>query len=100
MENKTTKQFTIWDSIVLLVLLLILTPFLLSILESIIKQDYYIFFVNLLLSIAVLWGIKKYIKKLFLNYKDPKTKSRTISLSVIILIIVGYFLLCLSRFFN
>lgn len=100
MENKTTKQFTIWDSIVLLVLLLILTPFLLNVLENIIKQDYYIFFVNLLLSIAVLWGIKKYIKKLFLNYKDPKTKNRTISFSVIILIIVGYFLLCLSGFFN
>lgn len=70
-ENKT-KKFTIWDSIVLLILIVILIPFLLNVLSGFVNQNYQSFFINLALSIFTIWGIVSYIKKLVVSIKNKK----------------------------
>jgi hypothetical protein len=74
MEEKTkTKKFTIWDYVVLFVLVIILFPFLLSVLEGLADKDYQALLINLSLSIFTIYGIIKYAQKLSVSIKTNKT---------------------------
>ena len=70
MKDKIIKNFTLWDFIVLLILIVILIPFALSALIGFIDQNYTVFFINLGLFIFTLFGIIKYVKKLLLGLKN------------------------------
>jgi len=72
MEEKTIK-FTIWDYIVLFVLIIISFPFLLGTLEGLTNKDYQVLLINFSLSAFTIYGIIKYIQKLSISIKTNKT---------------------------
>jgi len=77
MENKIIKNFSWWDAIVLLVLLLIFFPFLLSSLESFLAENYTMLLVSISLTGLTLLGIIKYIKKIINGFKCPESSKKT-----------------------
>lgn len=74
-RNIVIKNFTWWDAIVLLVLILILAPIALNVLMGLAEQNYTTFFVNLALSGLIAWGIVKYVKKLLAGFKNSNKKT-------------------------
>ncbi|MFH0972733.1 MAG: hypothetical protein V1768_01915 [Patescibacteria group bacterium] len=74
MENEKITKFTLWDSVVLLILIIIVVPFAIGILEGVVSQIYERIFVNLLLLSITLAGVVKYSKKLLNSIKNRKTK--------------------------
>lgn len=74
MENQTVKKFTLWDSVVLLMLIIIIVPFMLGVAEGFFSQMYERLFANLLLVAIAIVGIVKYSKKLSKSIKSRKVK--------------------------
>ncbi|MBU1164892.1 hypothetical protein KKA15_05030 [Patescibacteria group bacterium] len=91
MENQIFKKFTLWDSVVLLVLILIAIPSILGVLEAVTGQDYYQMTVYLFISAIILFGIFKYSKKLVSNIKNAETKKRATIISAVLIIITLLF---------
>ncbi|MEA3464361.1 MAG: hypothetical protein U9R14_04820, partial [Patescibacteria group bacterium] len=62
-KNQKIKKFTLWDTVVLLMLIILIIPFILGMLEGITTQFYAGFFIHLLLFAITVKGIIKYFKK-------------------------------------
>ena len=91
MGNQSFKKFTLWDSVVLSVLILITLPSTLGVLEAMTAQDYYQVMVYLFILAIFLFGIFKYSKKLASNIKNSETKKRATIISAVLIIITLLF---------
>ena len=72
-EEDKVKKFTTWDFIVLVVLVIILFPFLLSVLEGLTNKNYETLLISFSLFIFTIYGIVKYAQKLSITIKTNKT---------------------------
>lgn len=106
-----TKASIIRDWIVLVFIILLLPSFLFAIFEGIVQVNYNTIFVNLLISVIMIYSGFKYVKSFFADslhnnqsqrfYNNPQLRNRLLILLAITVVIWGWYLsMFLAPIFN
>ena len=84
-------KFSVWDTIVLLILLLIFPSFLLGIFEGVVSGNNNTLGVNTLLVILTFYGLIKYFRKFGTYYRNPENRKRALKLISVVALLTCVF---------